>query len=157
MLQERGAGVSSWKLTQIGLVVRDMQRAVERFAQLGIGPFEPKVLPPGTRVSINGEPSLAEITVQGTMVGNVEVELCQPVSGDSPHKDYLERKGEGVQHVLFTVDNLDAEISRLTGLGCRVLLEARFGEEEGAGRLAYVDLDASGLIVELLELPTKGT
>jgi len=155
MLRDRGAGVSSWKLTQIGLVVRDMQRAVERFAQLGIGPFEPKVLPPGTRESINGEPSLAEITVQGTMVGNVEVELCQPVSGDSPHKDYLESKGEGIQHVLFTVDNLDAEISRLTGLGCKVLLEARFGEEEGTGRLAYVDLDASGLVVELLELPTK--
>ena len=40
-----------------------------------------------------------------------------------------------------------------TALGCSVLLRMSFGDVEGAGGLAYVDLDASGLIVELIELP----
>src|SRR4030067_2893711 len=34
------------KVTQIGIVVRDMDKAVERLSSLGIGPFKPKLLPP---------------------------------------------------------------------------------------------------------------
>jgi hypothetical protein len=92
-----------------------------------------------------------------SLSSNVKLELCQPGAGDSPHRDYLESNGEGIQHVLSTVENLQKEIDRLTGLGCSVLLRARFGEEEGSGGLAYVDLAASRLIIELAELPKKGT
>jgi hypothetical protein len=150
------AASSSWKLEQIGLVVKDMDKAVQRFSHLGFGPFSPKVLPPGVKEWVKGKPTRAGVKVEATMVGNVELELCQPVSGDSPHQDYLESKGEGIQHVLFTVENLQEEIDRLTRLGCSVLLRASFGDEEGSGGLAYVDLDASGLIVELRESPKKG-
>ena len=152
MANEKGPS-SSWKLEQIGLVVRDMERALERFSHLGFGPFNPKVLPPGDKEWVKGKPTRAGVKVMATIVGNVELELCQPVSGDSPHQDYLNSKGEGIQHVLFAVENLQEEIDRLTGLGCSVLLRASFGDEEGSGGLAYVDLDASGLIVELAQRP----
>jgi hypothetical protein len=155
MEKDEPASLSSWKMMQIGLVVKDMDRAVERFSVLGFGPFKPKILPPGAREWIKGKPGRANVTVKATMVGDVELELCQPVSGDSPHQDYLDSKGEGIQHVLFDVENLQGEIDRLTALGCTVLLRARFGDEEGSGELAYVDLDASGLIVELRQLPER--
>jgi methylmalonyl-CoA/ethylmalonyl-CoA epimerase len=152
----KGKTVSaSWKLKQIGLVVKDMDRALERFSILGFGPFSPKILPPGVKEWVKGKPARADVKVMATKVGNVELELCQPLSGNSPHKDYLNTKGEGIQHVLFTVGNLQSEIDRLTGLGCSVLLRASFGDEEGSGGLAYMDLDASGLIVELAQLPKK--
>jgi len=147
---------SSWKLEQIGLVVRDMGRAVERFSVLGFGPFSPKTLPPGVREWVKGRATRADVKVMAAMVGKVELELCQPGPGDSPHRDYLESKGEGIQHIQFRVANLQKEIDRLTGLGCTVLLRASFGEGEGSGGLAYVDLDASGLIVELRESPKQG-
>ncbi len=146
---------SSWKLKQIGLVVKDMDRALERFSQLGFGPFSPKILPPGVKEWVKGKPTRADVKVMATTLGNVELELCQPVSGDSPHQDYLNSKGEGIQHVLFAVEDLQKEIDRLTGLGCSVLLRARFGDEESSGGLAYVDLDASGFIVELAQLPRR--
>ena len=148
---------SSWKLRQIGLVVRDMDNAVQRFLVLGFGAFNPKVLPPGVKEWVKGKPTRTrlDVKVQATMVGNVELELCQPGTGDSPHKDYLTSKGEGIQHVMFTVENLQKELDRLTRLGCSVLLRVSFGDEEGSGGLAYVDLDASGLIVELYQSPKK--
>ena len=146
---------SSWTLEQIGLVVKDMDKALERFSILGFGPFNPKVLPPGVKEWIKGRPMRADVKVMATTVGNVELELCQPLSGDSPHRDYLMSKGEGIQHVLFTVDNLQEEIDRLTALGCSVLLRASFGDDEASGGLAYIDLDASGLIVELAQRPRK--
>jgi len=146
----------SWKLEQIGLVVRDMGTAMERFSLLGFGPFNPKTLPPGVREWVKGKETRADVKVMATMVGNVELELCQPGSGDSPHRDYLDTVGEGIQHVLFRVDNLQKEIDRLTRLGCTVLLRASFGDVEGSGGLAYVDLHASGFIVELAQSP-KGS
>ena len=155
MAKEKTAA-SDWKLEQIGLVVKDMDKAVQRFSHLGFGPFSPKVLPPGVKEWVKGKPARADVKVKATMVGNVELELCQPRNRRLPHRDYLESKGEGIQHVLFTVENLQAELDRLTGLGCSVLLRASFGDEEGSGGLAYVDIDASGLIVELKESPGKG-
>ncbi len=148
---------SSWQLRQVGLVVKDMDMAIERFSALGFGPFSPKVLPPGVKEWVKGKETRADVRVQATMVGNVELELCQPRSGDSPHRDYLESKGEGIQHVLFDVENLQEELDRLTGLGCSVLLRASFGDGGDAGGLAYVDLHASGLIVELRQLPKIGS
>jgi methylmalonyl-CoA/ethylmalonyl-CoA epimerase len=152
MAKQKGPS-ASWRLKQVGLVVRDMETALERFSYLGFGPFRPKILPPGVKEWVKGKPIRADVKVMAAMVGNVELELCQPVSGDSPHRDYLNSKGEGIQHVLFTVENLEREIDRLTALGCSVLLRASFGDGADSGGLAYVDLNASGLIVEIAQLP----
>ena len=154
-MARKKAASSSWKMEQIGLVVRDMGKAVERLSLLGFGPFSPKTLPPGVREWVKGRATRADVKVMATMAGNIELELCQPGPGDSPHRDYLENKGEGIQHVQFRVDNLQKEIDRLTRLGCTVLLRASFGDVEGSGGLAYIDLDASGLIVELAERPKE--
>ena len=141
----------SWKLRQIGLVVRDMDRAINRFSTLGFGPFEPKFLPAGTKAWVTEKPSDGEVNVRSTMVDDLELELCQPISGESPHKEFLDAKGEGIQHIMFAVDDLEKEIDRLTKQGATVLLGASFGD----GGLAYLDLDACGLVVELIQMPKE--
>jgi methylmalonyl-CoA/ethylmalonyl-CoA epimerase len=150
-MEDSKSGSLSWKLMQIGLVVRDMDKAIKRFSVLGFGPFTPKILPPGTKEWIRGKPSNADVKVNATMVGEIELELCQPVSGESPHQEFLDSKGEGIQHVMFAVDNLEKEIDRLTKQGAAVLLKAAFDK----GGLAYLDLDASGFIVELIQIPKE--
>ena len=135
---------------QIGLVVRNMEIAVERLSALGFGPFIPKLLPPDSKVSdAGGNPSDSKVDVQRSMIGNVELELCQPVSGESPHQEFLDSKGEGIQHVLFEVQDLSEELARLTSSGATILLQVSF---KGGG-LAYVDLNTCGFIIELIQLP----
>ena len=150
-MEKNKAGSPSWKLMQIGLVVRDMDKAEKRFSVLGFGPFTTKMLPPGAKEWFRGKPFHVNVDVKATMVGNVELELCQPVSGESPHQEYLDSKGEGIQHVMFAVDDLEKEIARLTKQGATVLLRAAFDK----GGLAYLDLDASGFIVELIQIPKE--
>ena len=150
-MEDSNARLPSWKLMQIGLVVRDMDKAIKRFSVLGFGPFAPKILPPGTKEWIRGKPSNVNVKVNATMVGEIELELCQPVSGESPHQEFLDSKGEGIQHVMFAVDDLEKEIDRLTKQGATVLLKAVFDK----GGLAYLDLDASGFIVELIQMPKE--
>ena len=148
-MAEEKAATSSWKIMQISLVVRDMNAATKSLSALGFGPFIPKYLPPDSKSSFRGKSSHAVIDVQRSTIGNVELELCQPVSGKSPHQEYLDSKGEGIQHILFEVQDIEAELKRLKNLGATILLNVSF---KGGG-LAYVDLNTCGFVIELIQLP----
>lgn len=78
------------------------------------------------------------------MIGEVELELCHRVSGESPHQEFLATKGEGVQHIALAVEDLAKEIARLSEAGATVVLRASLGA--GGAGLAYVDLNAAGLV-----------
>jgi len=138
------------RLVHIGVVVRDMQKTIERLTALGIGPFKPRILPPDAQEKYRGKPFIPSqrVAIQITRIGNVELELIQPIDGASPHQEFLAQKGEGIQHLGFIVDNLEADVKRLTGEGSSILLTSQF---KGGGGVAYLDLDAAGLIVELVQ------
>lgn len=145
------AGKSTFtRLIHIGVVVRDMNKAIGRLAALGIGPFKPRIIPPDARETYRGKPFLPSrrVAIQITQIGNMELELIQPIDGESPHQEFLEQKGEGVQHLGFMVDNLEEDVERLTDAGSSILLTSQF---KGGGGVAYLDLDVAGLIVELVQ------
>ncbi len=145
---EKGTAAESpfSKLIQVGVVVRDLDKTLERLASLGIGPFEPKVLPPDAEQWFRGKPLDAKFRISAAKMGEVELELIQPVAGESPHQEFLDTKGEGIQHIAFAVDDLDREVAKLTGQGASLLLRAKL-----RGGVAYLDLDAGGLTVELIQ------
>ena len=138
------------RLMHIGLVVSDMNKTIERLTALGIGPFKPRILPPDAQEKYRGKPfnPSQRVAIQITQIGNMELELIQPISGESPHKEFLDQKGEGIQHLGFFVDNLEEEVKNLTAEGSSVMLTSQF---KGGGGVAYLDLDAAGLIVELVQ------
>ena len=136
----------NWVLTQVGVVVKDVEKVVERLGELGIGPFNKMVLPPEREEYFREKRMYAEFDIRGTQMGNVQLELIQPLEGDSPHKEFLETKGEGIQHVMYQVDNLEETVKELTDKGVEVLLRAKF---PGGGGVAYVDLGVSNIVIEL--------
>lgn len=150
-MKRNDAGKSTFKhLVHVGVVVRDMKKTIERLTALGIGPFQTRILPPDAREKYRGKPfqPSQRVTIQITHIGNTELELIQPIKGKSPHQEFLVEKGEGVQHLGFIVANLDEDVKRLTAKGCSVVLESQF---KGGGGVTYLDLDAAGLIVELVQ------
>jgi methylmalonyl-CoA/ethylmalonyl-CoA epimerase len=142
------------QIMHVGVVVKDMDKAVERLTSLGIGPFKPRILPADAKEFFRGKPFLPakRVTIQTTLIGNMELELIQPLDGDSPHKEFLEEKGEGIQHLGFFVDNLKSEVETLTQKGSTILLTSEF---KGGGGVAYLDLEVGGLIVELVQPPAR--
>ena len=136
----------NWVLTQVGVVVKDVEKVVERLGELGIGPFNKMVLPPEREEYFREKRMYAEFDIRGTRMGNVQLELIQPLEGDSPHKEFLETKGEGIQHVMYQVDNLEETVKELTDKGVEVLLRAKF---PGGRGVAYVDLGVSNIVIEL--------
>jgi methylmalonyl-CoA/ethylmalonyl-CoA epimerase len=152
-MEDNAAGKSTFThVMHVGVVVRDMQKTIERLASLGIGPFKPFIFPPGAQEQFRGKlfiPS-ERVAIQMANIGNIELELIQPLEGESPHREFLEQKGEGIQHLGFRVTNLEEDVKRLSAEGSEILLKSQF---KGGG-ICYLDLDAAGIIVELVQ-PTK--
>jgi methylmalonyl-CoA/ethylmalonyl-CoA epimerase len=143
-----GIKPQSWKLVQLGIVVRDVNKTIERLQSYGFGPFESRTLPPDREEWYRGKPFLLDVKISMAKLGDVQLELIQPTEGESLHKEFLDQKGEGIQHVMFAVDDFEREVEALTKKGADVVLKARM---PGGRTIAYLDLDAGGLVVELVQ------
>ena len=145
-MESRGA--ASWKVVQVGVVVKDVRKVMERLSFLGIGPFQELNLPPDRKELFRGKPALADAKILTTKLGETQLELVEPLAAESPHREFLESRGEGIQHIMVTVDDIEKELRRLTDKGCTLLLDIRM---PGGVRGAYVDLHAGGIIVEMFQ------
>ena len=135
----------------IGVVVRNIDKAVEYYQALGIGPFEPSNLVHIDR-RIYGTPVTdVKFAAKGIALGSIGFELVQPVSGETPQKEFLESRGEGINHIAFIVDDIKEAISIMVEAGFKVVSSAK---NEGGGGVAFFDTDKiGGVQIELEELP----
>ncbi len=138
---------------QVGVVVRDMDQAVRYYEALGIGPFEsPKGTAPILERQVYGKPAPdVKNRISTAQMGPVELELVQPISGKSVQGEFLEKHGEGVNHLGFLVDQLDLEVARLLEKGFRVISRGKLADGQA---FAYLDTDKiGGVVFELVQPP----
>jgi catechol 2,3-dioxygenase-like lactoylglutathione lyase family enzyme len=98
-----------------------------------------------------GAPADFTAHISMAYVGDMQLELIEPVSGDSIYSEFIERSGGGLHHVCWEVDDLEAALARATtaGLSC----VQRGDMAGGAVRFAYLDGTAHGVpYVELIQL-----
>ena len=135
------------KLSHIAVVVRDMDTTVKRLESLGIGPFEVATLPPGADgMFFHDKPLDAELIELKTKIGGIKLELFEPGEGESPHKEYLDSKGEGIHHIGFDVDDIDEVVAKFTEQGASIIFTGKMQGRLGA---AYLDLGVGNIIMEL--------
>jgi catechol 2,3-dioxygenase-like lactoylglutathione lyase family enzyme len=85
-------------------------------------------------------------------LGDVEVELIEPVEGNSGYQDFLNKTGGGIHHVLFEVSDIDPVLEELAKAGVTVL-QSGTGIRRGT-RWALLDTqDLLGFLVELRHRP----
>ena len=139
------------KFHHMGVVVADLEKAEEHYKRLGFGPFKPSHLVHTDR-KVHGKP--ADDTVNSLRVSRLATfgfELVSPVSGPSVQKEFLEQRGEGVNHICFIVDDIKEAIEIMAEAGFNPVSAAL---NEGGGGMAYFDTDkVGGLMLELDELP----
>lgn len=100
------------KLEHIGIAVKNLQAADELYTQLlGTAPYKhEKVESEGVETSF-------------FQTGESKVELLEGLRPDSAISRFVEKRGEGIHHVAFGVDDIRAEMDRLKGAGFRLLNE----------------------------------
>ena len=84
-------------------------------------------------------------------VGEGHIELIRPLSPDSGVAKFIERKGEGIHHVAYQVDDIDATLERVRAAGLRLIdEEPRVGIR--GSRVAFLHPAASGgVLTEIVE------
>jgi methylmalonyl-CoA/ethylmalonyl-CoA epimerase len=89
--------------------------------------------------------------IAGLAAGDSLVELLEPARADSPIGRFLAKRGPGIHHVCFAVDDLDATLARCRAAGVRLIDEVpRLGAE--GKRIAFLHPSATaGVLVELTE------
>jgi len=145
------------KLHHIGIVVRDMDKAIEYYKCLGIGPFKPlpEIVPNQAKLKermIRGKPAPLTFTniSRWAEMGPYFIELLQPFEGiKTIWLDFLESKGEGIQHLAYQVDDIDAEEARLVKNGFSVLYRIRF--EDGGGDTYFETDEVGGVLLSIVQ------
>ena len=90
-------------------------------------------------------------TIAGLAAGNSLVELLEAESEESPIGKFVARRGPGIHHVCFAVDDLDGTLDKCRAAGFRLIDESpRIGAE--GKRIAFLHPSATGgVLVELSE------
>lgn len=128
------------KIEHLGIAVKDIEEANKTYtALLGVAPYKSET------VESEG------VTTSFFKTGPNKIELLAALNDDSPIAKYLAKKGEGIHHIAFAVDNIKAEIERLQKEGFTVLNEK---PKKGADHklVAFLHPKSShGVLVELCQ------
>lgn len=128
------------KIEHIGIAVKDLEKSNELFAALF------------------GEPhyKVEEVASEGVKTsffksGPNKIELLEATKADSPIAKFIEKKGEGIHHIAFAVNDIKAAIKRLQKEGFTVLNET---PKKGADNKLVAFLHpktTNGVLIELCE------
>lgn len=102
---------------------------------------------------MEGQETVAEqkVTTAFFPVGDSEVELLESTHPDGPVARYIEKRGQGIQHIAFRVENIDESLRELKEKGVPLIDQTpRIGA--GGARIAFIHPKATqGVLVELCE------
>jgi catechol 2,3-dioxygenase-like lactoylglutathione lyase family enzyme len=135
-------------LFHVGIVVHDLDDAMGRYGELGIGPwatFDAEM--PGV---FRGREIVVGARVAFAESGPAYLELVQPTKGEWTASVFLAERGEGAYHVGYWVDDLEATMARAVGIGYTIDVVS------DRGGFAYLGADRSaGMHIELVSVRNR--
>jgi methylmalonyl-CoA/ethylmalonyl-CoA epimerase len=128
------------KIEHIGIAVKNLESSNELFRKL-FGAAHYKI-----------ENVLSEgVSTSFFMLGETKIELLEATQGDSPVAKFIEKKGEGVHHIAYAVDNIEAEITRLKDEGFEILNEQPKNGADNKKICFLHPRSTNGVLVELCQ------
>jgi catechol 2,3-dioxygenase-like lactoylglutathione lyase family enzyme len=152
-------GLQLPKIGQVGVVVKDIQKAVEYYSSVfGIGPFNIYDINPQRAWRNGKEVRPSKVKLAMADFGQVKLELIQLIEGnEDPIHKFLETYGEGLQHLGFYADNYDEWKLYAQEKGMAILYELEV-EDEVRGKRRGFFMDSSkigGVLFEIIEVQKK--
>jgi len=129
-----------------------MDKAVEYYQSLGIAKVGRDVEVPDERPPFKAK--FVEI-------GSLPIEFIQLLDGESRSqslqvftevcKEFLDKQGEGVQHIAFTVDNLEEEKAKMVGKGASVVSEGKAPAAYGSSTAHFDTRQIGNFTIQLIQ------
>ncbi len=128
------------KIEHLGIAVKELAKSIPLFEQLL-----------NTPCYKTEEVASEGVNTAFFQVGDSKVELLEASKPDSPIAKFLDKKGEGIHHIAFDVENIEAEMKRLQALGFELLNET---PKRGADNKLVCFLhpkSTNGVLIELCQ------
>ena len=128
------------KIDHLGIAVNSIEEAKKLFQDtLGLN-FE------GTETVEE-----QKVTTAFFPVGDSEVELLESTAPDGPIAKYLDKRGEGIQHIAFRVENIEEALAELKEKGIR-LIDEKPRKGAGGAKIAFLHPKSThGVLIEISE------
>ena len=142
------------RLAQVGIIVRDIEAAKQKYAAF-LGVEAPPTVDGGryeiTGTVVEGQPAPeANCLMAFFDLPNVQLELIQPNGVKSTWQDFLDKHGEGIHHLAFQVKDTSEKIAACEAAGMVCTQRGKYGN--GGGEYAYLDATADlKCFIETLE------
>lgn len=139
-------------VAQVAIVVRDIATSTKLWAEvLGVSAPRIRTTRPGQEVKevYRGQPTDGQVKLAFFDLGQVAIELLEPINEGTSWKEYLDKRGTGVQHLGFNVVDPEKTSRALEKLGYPVVHRGRFDSDDGV-YIYHDGLDRLGVLVELL-------
>ncbi len=128
------------KVDHLGIAVRSLEAALAFYRDAA-----------GLAVAHVEEVPDQRVKVAMIPVGDTRIELLEPTDPESPVAKSIESRGEGLHHVAFLVDDIEAALAQLAATGVR-LIDATPRQGAGGARIAFVHPKSSfGVLYELCQ------
>ena len=145
------------KFLHVGVVVKDLERTLDTLTNVfGIGPFKIVDFPPkdtdeDVEMTYYGKPADFSAKFCFADMGNIELEIIQPISGKSVWFDFLEKHGEGIHHIKFLVSDLQETKQYLGEYNFELIQSgSAVGANKGKTWAYFGTEDKIGFVIEVL-------
>ena len=128
------------KIDHIGIAVKNLDETLKFYEEvLGI-----KCI--GTEVVEEQKVKTAFLPI-----GDTEVELLEATDEDSPIAKFIEKRGEGIQHIAYRVDDIEKDLEEVKKRGIR-LIDEKPRKGAGGAKIAFLHPKSTyGVLIELCE------
>ncbi len=138
-------------VTQIGLVVADIDKSIDAYCAV-LGLPRPNVIVTDeytkAQTAYRGHPTAARAKLAFFDLGQVSLELIEPIGEPSTWKEALEKNGEGFHHIAFQIKDTAQVVKNLESNGIDMVQQGQYT----GGMYTYMDATQKlGLVLELLE------
>lgn len=141
---------------QIGMVVRDLKTTLKNLEEiLGIGPFQVVEFPPAgeknVKMEYHGEHAPFRAKFCFFDLGNIEIEVIQPLEGETIWDEFLEKKGPGLHHIKFLLPTHGPTREHMKERGIGISqMGASVGKNSGKEWVYYDTEELIGFAVETM-------
>lgn len=126
------------KIEHLGIAVKDMQGSIKMYETLLKQKFYKTEI-----VESEG------VKTAFLQLGETKIELLEATNEDSPIAKFIQKKGQGIHHIAFDVENIEEEIKRLKNEGFELIHET---PKEGADNKLIAFLHPKSIDGVLIEL-----
>lgn len=129
-----------WPIDHIGIAVTDLDAAISLYASTA-----------GTSVTLREKLQDRGIELAFLNTGGTKLELLMPLQGNTPLARFIEKRGPGIHHICYRVDNIKTEMVRLESLGAKLIDTIPRPGASGT-MIAFIEpASFSGVLTELCE------